>query len=61
VRATTLTPQQLHGEARLLCAELIGSPESWALGWHPIPDPLKPCERCGGFTGQAGIFVDTTG
>ncbi len=58
---TTLTPQELDGEARLLCAELMGSDESWALGWHPIPDPLKPCARCGAFMGRAGIFVDTTG
>lgn len=58
---TTLTPQELRGEARLLCAELMGSQEMWAAGWHPIPDPLKPCARCGGYTGHAGIFLDTSG
>jgi hypothetical protein len=59
---TTLAPTELHGEARLLCAELMGERQaSWAFGWHPIPDPLKPCARCGGFMGRAGIFVDTTG
>lgn len=58
---TTLTPQELEGEARLLCAELMGSPESWAVGWPPIPDPLKPCYRCGAYMGRAGMFVDTTG
>jgi hypothetical protein len=58
---TSLTPQELEGEARLLCAELMGSEESWALGWHPIPDPLQRCNRCGSFMGRAGLFVDRSG
>lgn len=58
---TTLSPQELEGEARLLCAELMGSEESWALGWPPIPDPLKRCNRCGDFMGRAGLFVDRSG
>lgn len=58
---TTLSPAELEGEARLLYAEIVGSEETWAFGWHPIPDPLKPCTRCGAFMGRAGIFVDSSG
>lgn len=58
---TTLSPLELEGEARLLCAEMMGCEEPWALGWYPIPDPLKRCNRCGGFMGRAGMFFDTSG
>jgi hypothetical protein len=39
---TTLTPQELEGEARLKWAELAADFPRM----HELPDPLKRCTRC---------------